>query len=200
MSNLDLSIRRFDPAVRKDVDRVVELWTEYTTECLEAGEIGSGTPVAPYLNTLLVMYGKRCVGMFSLDTKRVSIELIYIKQSHRRRGIASAVLAEARETAPSAFSLKGPLSPAMQRIAERQGIAVASHDPAAQAVYDETREQLTQSYKKVCPHTGDTVRMCRPCTTRIHVPAARRAVEHAVHEVLSAKAFMDAARGTGLLA
>ncbi len=200
MSNPELHIRVFNPDVKKDVDRLVELWIEYTVECMNAGELGSGTPVAPFLSTWLIMLGSRCVGMVSVDAKRVSVELIYIKQTHRGKGIASRILTEARMSAPGTFRLKGPLSPVMQHIAEKHGIEMAVHDRDSQGRYDETHAYLVQSFTELCPHTGDTVRMCRPCVARKLAPACRSSIEMAIREVEASAAFMKAARRTGLFA
>jgi ribosomal protein S18 acetylase RimI-like enzyme len=58
-------------------------------------------------------------GFLSLDPGNYAVEVIYVKPDFRHRGLASLALQETKRNCPVALSLKTPLSPGGEALADR---------------------------------------------------------------------------------
>ncbi|MBP5888735.1 MULTISPECIES: hypothetical protein [Streptomyces] len=158
----------YDALKAADVSSLEGMFNSYLLEEFDrTGEMAFGNPVAGYLSTFLFRYEGEDAGFLSMDTSRYSVEVIYMKEEFRGRGLATLALTEFNRHCPQTLALKTPLSPGGEALAARLGLDLADNTPAEAAKNEIVLQSILQSIRTGCPHgakkTGDPRKPCKRC-------------------------------------
>ncbi|WP_216586598.1 hypothetical protein [Streptomyces brasiliscabiei] len=161
----------YDALKAADVSSLEGMFSSYLLEEFDrTGEMAFGNPVAGYLSTFLFRYEGEDAGFLSMDTSRYSVEVIYMKEEFRGRGLATLALTEFNRHCPQTLALKTPLSPGGEALAARLGLDLADNTPAEAAKNEIVLQSILQSIRTGCPHgakkTGDPRKPCKRCYRR----------------------------------
>ncbi|MFG3517593.1 GNAT family N-acetyltransferase [Streptomyces bobili] len=163
-----VALQGYDAVRNEDVNGLENMFTRYLLEELDrTGEMAFGNPVAGYLSTSLFRCAGEPVGFLSLDAGRFSVEVIYVLEQFRGRGLATLALAECNRHCPQTLALKTPLSPGGEALAARLGLDLADNTPAEAAKNQAVLRSIQKSIRTGCQHkaprTGDPRKPCRRC-------------------------------------
>jgi GNAT superfamily N-acetyltransferase len=156
----------FDPHSAEHVRALIRMHQDYLLEELaRTGEHALGVPAAGWLRTMVLRAGGDFAGYFAADMGRHSVELIYVVPEFRGHGLSTQVLAELAAKCPQPMSVKAPLTPGGQRLADKLGLHIAYSTPEELQETSQTLAELRRGVDQHCTHkrTGDPRRPCMRC-------------------------------------
>lgn len=161
----ELRISKFDAMADDEAVALADMFHSYLKEEFDrVGTMPLGTPVAPFLKTLIVRLDGTPAGFASIDLKHCSVEVVYTVPECRGRGIASEILTKLKETCPRPMELKAPVSPGGQALADRLQIGLAYSTPEERQEYDAVVKRGHEAMMKRCSHKlGNPQSVCKRC-------------------------------------
>lgn len=167
-----------------DVLSLGVMFSHYLLEELDrTGDMALGNPVGGYLVTVIFRHNGRDAGFLSLDPGRSAVEVIFVEDEFRGRGLATLALTELARHAPRTLALKTPLSPGGEALVTRLGLARADNSPEEEADIQRGLDDFHRNLKKVCPHkkkAGDPRKPCKRCAaTALRRYASAAVSQHA---------------------
>ncbi|KAB8167046.1 GNAT family N-acetyltransferase [Streptomyces sp. 3MP-14] len=146
---------------------LTEMFRDYLLEEFDrAAHIAPGLPVGGFLFTLIILENSgQPAGFCSIDPRRCSVELIYIRPEQRRQGLAAAALAYLASTCPEQMRMKGPLTPDGGALARRLRLPVVDWTEEETADGQKFQAEMRRTITGVCRHKQrrNPSRPCRRC-------------------------------------
>ncbi|MFI7246407.1 GNAT family N-acetyltransferase [Streptomyces qinglanensis] len=162
-----ITLEGYDVRKTQDVASLKAMYTDYLLEEYERiKELAFGNPVANYLATMFIQANGENVGFLSLDPGNHAVEVIYVKPDFRRRGLAVLALQETNRSCPVTLSLKTPLSPGGEALADRLGLDRADNFPDEEVSNQKALQTIAESVRAACQHkrrSGDPRQLCPRC-------------------------------------
>ncbi|MBT2511465.1 GNAT family N-acetyltransferase [Streptomyces sp. ISL-98] len=162
-----ITLEGYDVGKTQDVASLRIMYTDYLLEEFERiKELAFGNPVADYLTTMFIQVNGENAGFLSLDPNNYAVEVIYVKPDFRHRGLATLALQETNRNCPVTLSLKTPLSPGGEALADQLGLDLARNFPGEEARNQEALLTIAESVRAACRHkqrSGDPRKLCPRC-------------------------------------
>lgn len=169
MTTAGTSVRliRFNPASMDECVGLAAMYSTYLVEELDrTGHMAPGFPVADFLRTFIIWADGKPAGFVSIDIERSSVELIWIAEHCRGKGLATKALSDLADSCPRPMELKAPLSPGGEVLAERLKLALAYSTPEQILQAKAAVSSVEQLMRRLCKHkrkSGDPRSTCRKC-------------------------------------
>lgn len=169
MTTADTSVRliRFNPAAMHECVGLAAMYSKYLEEELDrTGHMAPGFPVAGFLRTFMIWAEGKPAGFVSIDIDRSSVELIWIAEHCRGKGVATKVLSKLADGCPQPMELKAPLSPGGEVLAARLGLALSHSTPEQIREAKAAISSVEQQMRRLCKHkrkSGDPRSTCKKC-------------------------------------
>lgn len=183
-----LQAAAFDPHSADHIAALTAMHQGYLLEELErTGHHAQGFPLAGWLRTIVLGIDNTAVGFVAADLNRRSVELVYVAPEHRAHGLAGSMLAELSRTCPAQLTVKAPLSPAGEALANRLGLPVVQPTAAQERQGVDAQQELHRALDRRCHHRrSNPAAVCRRCLRSL---LTRSAEAHVMSYVALVRAY-----------
>lgn len=157
----------FNPHMEHECVGLAAMYSKYLEEELDrTGHMAPGFPVASFLRTHIIWADNKPAGFVSIDIDRASVELIWVAEHCRGRGIATKVLSDLAKSCPQPMELKEPLSPGGEVLAARLGLGLSRSTPEQLREAQSAVSSVERLMRRLCKHkrkSGNPRRTCQKC-------------------------------------